>query len=303
MGKRYSLLWIGTLCLLAACGSNAPPSEELSQDQTSAIPGETLPSSVSESSSTASSATARSTAPDSEATTQAAPESSAQPATESAPSTASEPQAATSQVPTEPATTAPEAVSSQDNANTASLQDTTVVPGERVGPVTLATTREDLAAIYGEDALEDTEIPVGEGFTEPGTTVNAGSAQAFSILWTDATQTQPATIRDFGPAWQTPEGLKLGTSFSELKSTAGNFSLFGLGWDYGGTVILEESNLANYDGLLLLRLRPDSEAIKQFPDAYQAVSGDKLLSSEDPNFSSLSLSVDEMIVYLTPLVQ
>ena len=277
MGKWHFPLWFSVLCLLAACGSGAPPSEEVgTQEAAPDVVSETRQENI-----------ALSAGDSTAATSQPNP---------------SEPEADTAQ----PLTSAssPETSPSNEVASApAVLTDTIVVPGERVGPVTLETTRTDLAELFGEDALEDTEIPVGEGFTEPGTTVNAGTEQAFAIIWTDETKTQPATVKDFGSAWQTPEGLKLGTPFSELENILGGFSLYGLAWDYEGTVVLEESDLEDYYGLLILRMRPTPEAIKQFPDEYQAVTGDKLLSSDDPNLAPLNLSVYEMIVYLTPLVQ
>jgi hypothetical protein len=186
-------------------------------------------------------------------------------------------------------------------AESEQLQDTTVVPGERVGPVTPDTSRVDLVDLFGEAALEDTEIPVGEGFTESGTKVNPGTEQAFSIIWMDSSQAKPATVKDFGTAWQTPEGIQIGTPMTELTSILGNFDLYGFGWDYGGTIDLESSDLANYYGLLILRLQPvEPAAWQQNADAFQAVQGDKLISSEDPNLSDLNLVVDEMIIYLNP---
>lgn len=178
--------------------------------------------------------------------------------------------------------------------------ETTIIPGERVGPVTPDTSRADLVNWFGEAALQDTDIPVGEGFTEAGTTVNAGSDQAFSIIWADERQSQPATVKDLGPAWQTPEGLHIGTTFDQLQTVLGEFDLYGFAWDYGGTVVLKGSNLAAYDGQLILRLQPTLAAVTGSPEAFQAVTGDRLISSNNPNLSALELVVDDMIVYLTP---
>ncbi|MEM9005395.1 MAG: hypothetical protein AAGE59_17960 [Cyanobacteria bacterium P01_F01_bin.86] len=297
-GWGHGLLCLSVLCLLTACGSGTSTVEESSPESSTGEVPLTLQESPSETSpETVPEATA--TAPGAETpTTDPSLTAAAQPEIASTETVEAQPDASTAP------SSAPEAQPDIAQVESGEAQaDTIVVPGERVGPVTLATTRADLAEIYGENALADTEIPVGEGFTESGTTVNAGSDQAFAIIWTDATQTQPATVMDFGPAWQTPEGLKLGTSFAELKSTAGGFSLYGLGWDYEGTVILEGSNLAQYHNLLLLRLGPKPDAITQYPNEYQAVLGDKLLSSDDPNLPPLDLSVYEMIVYLTPLIQ
>jgi hypothetical protein len=180
------------------------------------------------------------------------------------------------------------------------LTDTTVIPGERVGPVTRDTSREALAQLFGEDNLTDEEVSVGEGFTQPGTVVDLGEERSFSIVWTDESRSQPQEVRDLGSAWTTPQGIGVGTPFSELQQKLGAFELYGLGWDYGGTVAFEDSKLSQYQDLLILRVQPTEESAKNSSSALQAVSGDSLFPSSDPNFQDLDLEVAEMIVYLTP---
>lgn len=190
-----------------------------------------------------------------------------------------------------------------ENSSSNTLAAMMVVPGDRVGPVTRETSRTALAEMFGESALQDTEIPVGEGFTESGTIVNAGTDQAFSVIWVDDSQSRPATIKDFGSAWRTPEGIRIGMPYEELQTVLGTFTLYGFGWDYGGTVVLESSNLANYYGELILRLEPDLAAIEEQGTAFQAVQGDTLFASDNPNLPLLNLTIDEMIVYLNPPLQ
>ncbi len=179
--------------------------------------------------------------------------------------------------------------------------DTLVIPGQRVGLVTAETSRVDLAARYGEAALEDAPIPMGEGTTEAGTVVTPAPDEQFSVVWQDASQTQPQLIKNFGPAWQTPEGLGVGIPYSEVNAILGDFQLYGFAWDYGGTVMLAGSQLDQYDGYLLLRLKPAATAIDQHSEAYQAVMGDQLFASDDPNLEVLQLSIYEMVVYFEPL--
>jgi hypothetical protein len=185
------------------------------------------------------------------------------------------------------------------------LADTTIIPAQQFGPITPDTSRADLAELFGEAALTDTEVHVGEGFTESGTTVNLGTDQAFSIIWMDASQAQPSTVRDLGHVWHTPEGIHVGTSFAELQAVLGDFQLYGFGWDYGGTVVLEGSGLDKYYGSLILRVQPtEPSAFQQLPeDAFYALQGDRPLSSQNPYLANLDLVVDEMIVYLNPPIQ
>ena len=209
--------------------------------------------------------------------------------TESSNGAAAEPK--TDPIPTDAASLIPDPDASP-------LTDTIVIPGERVGPITQNTTRENLAALFGEDRLRDEAIHVGEGFTEPGTVVDLGPEQSFTIVWQDDDRTRPALARNFGPAWKTPEGIGVGTSFEQLKTTLGSFKLYGFGWDYEGALELEGSQLEKYYGNLILRVSPDSNAIAKNETAYQAVLGDGLFSSDEPNLALLNLKVDQMIVYL-----
>ncbi|MFQ4135606.1 hypothetical protein PGN35_004740 [Nodosilinea sp. PGN35] len=176
--------------------------------------------------------------------------------------------------------------------------DALVIPGERVGPITAQTSRADLAARYGEAALRDGPIALGEGTTEPGTVVNEGSDQQLAVVWQDAAQIHPRLIKDFGPAWQTPEGLGVGVPYAALQAALGDFELYGFAWDYGGTLVLEDTQLDHYDGALLLRLAPSERALTQHPEAYQAVMGDGLFASKNPNLAVLDLSINEMVVFM-----
>ncbi|MEM8809191.1 MAG: hypothetical protein AAGF01_24485 [Cyanobacteria bacterium P01_G01_bin.38] len=196
-----------------------------------------------------------------------------------------------------PSAASPNAVSAPTD-DRALLTDTAVIPGERVGPITRGTSRERLADLFGEDRLSDQPVDIGEGFTEPGTVVDLGPEQSFTIVWQDGSRSQPAVVRDFGPAWQTPEGLGVGTSFEELKTVLGAFQLYGFAWDYEGSLVFEDSQLDAYQGQLTLRVTPDPAAIATHKNAYQALVGDVLFSSNDPNLEPLDISVYEMIVYL-----
>jgi hypothetical protein len=182
-------------------------------------------------------------------------------------------------------------------------KDHTIIPGERVGPVTPDTSREELAQLYGENNLKDQSIHMGEGFTEPGTLVDLGPEQRFAIVWLDETQTEPLLAKDFGTAWQTPEGLGVGVSYATVQSVLGNFQLYGFEWDYEGSLVLEGSNLDKYYGDLLLRVRPSRESVEAHPKEYEAVLGDALFAGDDPNLEPLDIQVYEMTVYLNPLTE
>ncbi|BCL34424.1 hypothetical protein [Nostoc sp. MS1] len=179
--------------------------------------------------------------------------------------------------------------------------DTLIVPGERVGPVTRTTTRKELARIFGASRLVDKTISGAEGIGSfAATQVNLNSDRSFLIVWTDTTRTKPSEVRDLGTAWKTREGIGVGTPWSELRNKLGNFKLYGLGWDYSGTILLESSKLSRYQGKLILRADAAPNAGNKYPNAYKAVSGDGTFSSSDRHWKPLGMRLAQVIVVLNP---
>jgi hypothetical protein len=181
-----------------------------------------------------------------------------------------------------------------------SLSDTTVIPGERVGPVTRKTTRQDLVKLFGEARLTDQDVAMGEGFTEPGTRVDLGSERSFSVVWSDASRTKAVAVRNFGTAWRTPQGIGVGTPFAQLQQKLGEFEFYGFAWDYGGTVVSSGTLLAQYKDMLILRLQTAPDAPQKSPEDFKAVVGERKFSSTNPHLRSLDIQVGEMIVQLAP---
>jgi hypothetical protein len=87
---------------------------------------------------------------------------------------------------------------------------------------------------------------------------------------------------------------------SELRKKLGNFKLYGLGWDYGGTILLDSSKLSRYQGKLILRVDAAPNAYEKFPNDYQAVSGDSTFSSSNRHWKPLGITLTEIIVVLNP---
>ena len=173
-----------------------------------------------------------------------------------------------------------------------------VIPGEQVGPIQRDTDRQALADIFGETQLTDEDIPVGEGFLEPGTQVDLGNGRSLTVIWTDDTRSRPLEIRNLDDQWQTPEGIHVGQSVSDLKGAIGEFQFYGFAWDYGGTVLMESSDLEQYQGLLFLRLKATNE--ESLYNGENAIVGDSLYPSNHPDLDSLDAIVNDMIVVLNP---
>lgn len=187
-----------------------------------------------------------------------------------------------------PSTTAGEVAAPA--APEAPAPDLLIVPGTRVGPITAATTRDDLIAAFGADAVQDVEIDLGEGFTAPGVRVHDGEAAAVSVQWEGGVVTW---LGDLGPAWRTADGLGVGSTLAELEAVAGPFSLLGYGWDYSGTVLLEGTRLQEQAGLLVFRMTPTAGD----PDAAGVV-GDAPYPSTSPAVVGLAPVVSDVLVLL-----
>ncbi|MEH1796008.1 hypothetical protein [Nostoc sp.] len=188
------------------------------------------------------------------------------------------------------------------------LTDTLIVPGERVGPITRTTTKKDLVKLFGASHLVDKTISGAEGigsFAATQVNLNQGrclttscSASTLLVVWSDNTRSKPLDVRNLGSAWKTREGIGVGTPLSELRKKLGNFKLYGLAWDYGGTILLDSTKLARYQGKVILRVDAAPNAYEKFANDYQAVSGDSTFSSSDRHWKPLGIRLSEIIVVL-----
>jgi hypothetical protein len=114
------------------------------------------------------------------------------------------------------------------------------------------------------------------------------------VVWVDDSRQQVTEVREFGSAWTTPEGLGPGSSLADMQAVLGSFEFYGFNWDYGGTVLFDGTPLAEYQGLLFLRLQPLN---REAPELNSFI-GDGAFSSEDPALAPLELVVDTMVVRL-----
>ncbi len=191
--------------------------------------------------------------------------------------------------------------------------DLLIVPGERVGPITAATSDRMLETLFGAENVDPTDVQLGEGFTAPGTVIYPDdAARRIEVVWQDSTRTVPKVVQLTGDSsiWRTPEGISLGSTLKEIERLNGvPFPLLGFAWDYGGTTMDCGGGLLKMLGsfdpedasvrgrLVVLRLDPDSEARKR-PE-YEQVLGDREFSSSHPAMQALNPRVYQMIVFLT----
>ena len=194
--------------------------------------------------------------------------------------------------------------------------DFLIVPGERVGPITAATSEAMLEMYFGRDSIQRVDVQMGEGFTEPGTAVFPDDAsRRIEVLWRDDSRASPKTILLTGDSslWRTAEGISLGSTLKEIERLNGfPFRLAGFAWDYGGTILdCDRGRLAllgcvdpdnpraqSRGRQIVIRLSPDIEA-RRLPE-YRQVIGDRDFSSGHPAMQALNPGVYAMIVSLGP---
>ncbi len=180
------------------------------------------------------------------------------------------------------------------------FDDVEIIPGEKFAFVTSDTSRQDLVNILGEERLADKEFHIGEGFMEPATAVDLGD-HSFTVIWTNVERTDALEVRGVGPAWELPAGIHAGMSLNELQQALGDFQMFGLGWDYSGTLVLDNTTLDNYRHDLVLRMEPEGTTAQTYADDFLAVSGDRLYDSTNPHFESFNMTLEGIVVYLEPI--
>jgi hypothetical protein len=187
--------------------------------------------------------------------------------------------------------------------------DWLIVPGVRAGEMTKKTSQRDLIEIYGKENVRESDIGLGEGFTEPGTIVFPDEpVKTIRILWEDTLRSTIREIRISGEKslWKTEKGITIGTSLKTIEEINKKpFILAGFGWDYEGTILhcnggtLNELGTETEQGIqsrtMILRLRPDS--ISQQVGIYESVLGDREFPSDNPAMQKLNPTVYEMIIY------
>jgi len=171
--------------------------------------------------------------------------------------------------------------------------DLKIVLGQHVGPIDASTTREKLVALYGADNLSDTDYPIGEGETVPGTIIFPGTSREATVLWMDgaAGQTIDRVVIS-GEEWLLPDGIRHGDELDAVEEINGApFMLYGFGWDYGGVGYFKGGAL---DRKVQIWFRP---SLEEGP-AYQAVLGDTLFNSAEAAMRAVDPRVAEVAIVL-----
>jgi hypothetical protein len=194
----------------------------------------------------------------------------------------------------------------------AQKNDWLIVPGQRVGPITAATTRADLDTLFGTDnvregSFDSSDVPeaatvVFGNDTSAALAVTWDKERASSIHICFDTQTGPCR-------WRTASGIRIGLPLLELQKLNGKtFQLAGYGFEGQGAVtswrhgMLEEDSAAC--GHLVVRLTPSAELegrpmSKQESNSLKQAHGDKPYSSGNPLILDLNPFVSALELQFT----
>ena len=116
------------------------------------------------------------------------------------------------------------------------LDDKTIVPGVRVGPIEKGMTLFGLKSLLGADKVKPTKIPGAEGEELDGVRLFAGTDRELEILFNEeGNEKEIWDLRILGKGWKFSNGLKLGLGIAEVEKINGKpFKVSGFEWDYGG---------------------------------------------------------------------
>lgn len=169
----------------------------------------------------------------------------------------------------------------------------TIVPGDRIGPITRSTSEADLVDLFGEENVARAWVYLAEGFCSPGTRILAGTPDELVITWRSEERLQPATvrIRNEGARWTTRDGVRIGTTLEELEAIRGEPIVFsGFGWDYGGGTSWQAASESD-GGWIGLTLAPVPGSSHPSALKSEEIYGDRQVRSDHPVVRGMTILV------------
>ncbi|MDB6079984.1 MAG: hypothetical protein JWO82_3731 [Akkermansiaceae bacterium] len=177
------------------------------------------------------------------------------------------------------------------HAEEIALTDSTVVPGERVGPIVKGMTLPGFKGLLlgSKEKAVYQDLPGGEGSTIPGAVLFKGTDREIQVVFNpDGEEKEILEVRIIGKGWKIPGGLNRGMSLEGVqKVNEKPYKVAGFGWDYGGYADFSGGKL---EGKISVRFKPGAK------EYGESLAGDRLISSEDAALKKINPTVEELSV-------
>lgn len=171
------------------------------------------------------------------------------------------------------------------------LTDSTVVLGQRVGPIEKGMTLTGLKTLVGPDKFKVEEVPGPEGQTIPGTTLFKGTDREILLIFNpDGDEREIVEVRLEGKGWKFSDGAAVakGMSVEEVqKANTKPYKVAGFGWDYGGYCDFSGGRL---EGKVSVRFSP---GVEQFDES---LTGEVSIASDDDKLKTVKAKVTEVSI-------
>jgi hypothetical protein len=152
--------------------------------------------------------------------------------------------------------------------------DTTIVVGERVGPIKPPMTPPGLKTAFGLKSLGVVQLDGPEGTTVDGIKIFPGTEKELEVVLETVVQDEwVSEVRILGKAWKFSNGLKAGMTLAEAQKINGRlFKVSGFDWDYGGCANFQGGKLGFH---VSVRFSPTGESYSE------KIAGDVQIRSDD----------------------
>lgn len=178
-------------------------------------------------------------------------------------------------------------------------QNFLVVPGSRVGPITVNTSEMELVQMYGAASVGRATVEAPEKGQIPCTVVMPGTKDEIRIVWKDDSRSKVKEVYFLraDSRWYTRQGLTVGLPLTELtKANKAPLNFYGFNWAYSGTVSsFRKGALSAYEKYCYVVLRPSSSSSAKLQKKFN---GNQVFSSNHPELPPLNLYVQQFVVYL-----
>lgn len=167
--------------------------------------------------------------------------------------------------------------------------DTTIIPGVRVGPILKGATLTSLKAIYGGGKVKPAKIPGAEGEEIDGASLFKGTDRELEVIFNpEGDEREVWDIRVIGKAWKFENGLRSGLSLEDVEKINGRpFKVWGFEWDMGGWADFTGGTL---DARVSVRFETSAENLPE------SLMGDKQITSTDKKLRAAKPKVSEISV-------